>query len=116
MQRRWKVFTAACVAALAMSGSPALAHPPEELGGTALTDPWGWNFTFFANFQTEEDPANRANPHATSSDIAFWGDLAYVGDYRGFRIFDISKPTPTLVSDVDCYGPQADPSDRKSVV
>ena len=54
--------------------------------------------------------ANLANTHLTSSDIAFWDDLAYVGDYGGFRIFDISKPEPTLVKDVRCYGPQADPS------
>ena len=46
----------------------------------------------------------------TSSDIAFWGDLAYVGDYGGFRIFDVSKPEPKLVSDTRCYGPQGDPS------
>jgi hypothetical protein len=46
----------------------------------------------------------------TSSDIAFWGDYAYVGDYGGFRIFDISKTKPKLVSDARCYGPQGDPS------
>jgi hypothetical protein len=46
----------------------------------------------------------------TSSDIAFWGDTAYVGDYGGFRIFDVSTSTPQLISDVRCYGPQGDPS------
>ena len=68
------------------------------------------NFSFIANFQTAQNPVNPANTHVTSSDIAFWGDLAYVGDYGGFRIFDVSKPTPTLVSDTRCYGPQGDPS------
>jgi len=68
------------------------------------------NFSFIANFQTGQNPFNAANTHVTSSDIAFWGDLAYVGDYGGFRIFDVSKPTPTLVKDVRCYGPQGDPS------
>lgn len=45
---------------------------------------------------------------ATNSDLAFWGDLAYAGNYNGFRIFDISGATPTLVSDVFCPGPQND--------
>ena len=110
MNRRWKVLAVACAAALAMPASAALAHDPEEFGGTPLTDPFGHKFWFFANFQTAQNPFNAANTHVTSSDIAFWGDLAYVGDYGGFRIFDISRPTPRLVSDMRCYGPQGDPS------
>jgi len=41
-------------------------------------------------------------PNATgaiNSDIAFWGDKAYVGNYDGFRIFDISGPSPVLIKD-----------------
>ena len=109
MRQRWKVLTAVCAVAMAMSSGAALAHDPEEFG-TPLTSPFGLNFWFFANFQTAQNPFNAANTHVTSSDIAFWGDLAYVGDYGGFRIFDISQPTPKLVSDVRCYGPQGDPS------
>ena len=75
-----------------------------------MTSPFGQKFWFFANYQTAPNPTNPANTHVTSSDIAFWGDLAYVGDYGGFRIFDISQPTPKLVSDMRCYGPQGDPS------
>ena len=104
--RRWrKVLTTACAAGMVMSSGTALAHPPEE-----LSSPFGMNTSFIANFQTAQNPFNAANTHVTSSDIAFWGDLAYVGDYGGFRIFDVSKPTPTLVSDARCYGPQGDPS------
>ncbi len=45
-----------------------------------------------------------------SSDLAFWGDRAYAGDFGGFRIFDISHPaTPQLLSDFDCPGAQGDP-------
>jgi LVIVD repeat len=48
---------------------------------------------------------------ATNSDMAFWGDLAYVGNYDGFRIFDISDPSnPTLVTTFECFGPQNDVS------
>ncbi len=110
MTRRWKVLAAACAAGLALSGGVAQAHDPEEMGGTPLTNPFGHKFWFFANYQTAQNPFNAANTHVTSSDIAFWGDLAYVGDYGGFRIFDISQPTPKLVSDTRCYGPQGDPS------
>jgi hypothetical protein len=107
--RRWKVLTAVCAFALAMSGTAA-AHDPDDFGGEALKNPWGLNFWFFANHQTAQNPFNAANTHVTSSDIAFWGNLAYVGDYGGFRIFDISRTEPVPVADERCYGPQADPS------
>ena len=54
----------------------------------------------------------------TNSDLAFWGDHAFVGYYSGsdatpdggVRIFDISDPAaPTLVRDFKCDGLQADP-------
>lgn len=49
--------------------------------------------------------------NATNSDLAFWGDLAFAGNYAGFRIFDISDPAnPSLVSEVACDGPQNDVS------
>ncbi len=47
----------------------------------------------------------------TNSDLAFWGDLAFVGNYGGFRIFDISAPAnPKLISETSCLGPQNDVS------
>jgi hypothetical protein len=60
---------------------------------------------------------------ATNSDLAFWGDHAFVGYYTGdagfpagtpprggVRIFDISNPAaPRLIKDVQCDGLQADP-------
>ena len=49
-------------------------------------------------------------PTATSSDIAFWGNRAYAGNYAGFRIFDITNEQPTLLADVVCDGAQGDPS------
>ncbi len=109
MRGRWSTVTAACAAAMAMSSSAAIAHDPERVG-TLLTPPFGDRFSLIANFQTAQNPYNAANTHVTSSDIAFWGDYAYVGDYGGFRIFDVSEPKPKLVSDARCYGPQADPS------
>jgi hypothetical protein len=60
---------------------------------------------------------------ATNSDLAFWGDHAFVGYYTGdtgfpagtgprggFRIFDVSDPAnPELIRDFKCDGLQNDP-------
>jgi hypothetical protein len=54
---------------------------------------------------------------ATNSDLAFWGNHAFVGYYTGdaaprggVRIFDISTPeAPRLLRDFPCDGPQNDP-------
>jgi hypothetical protein len=60
---------------------------------------------------------------ATNSDLAFWGDYAFIGYYTGdagapagtgprggVRIFDVSDPAnPQLVRDFACDGLQADP-------
>jgi hypothetical protein len=44
-----------------------------------------------------------------NSDIAFWGNLAFHGNYDGFRIIDISEPgDPQLVSWTHCNGDQGD--------
>ncbi len=46
-----------------------------------------------------------------NSDLAFWEDLAFSGNYNGFRILDISDPeSPTVLSDYFCRGPQNDVS------
>ncbi|MGH3711882.1 MAG: LVIVD repeat-containing protein [Micromonosporaceae bacterium] len=44
-----------------------------------------------------------------SSDIAFWGKLAYQGNYDGFRIIDISDPdAPAELVHQGCNGDQGD--------
>ena len=44
-----------------------------------------------------------------NSDIAFWGNLAFNGNYDGFRIIDITGPgDPQLVSWTHCNGDQGD--------
>ena len=52
------------------------------------------------------------SPNATgaiNSDLAFWGNRAYPGNYDGFRIFDISNPAgPVQLVDFRCHGPQND--------
>jgi hypothetical protein len=50
-----------------------------------------------------------------NSDIAFHGNKAYVGNYDGFRIFNIKKPTKMdLLSDTKCRANQGDLSVFKS--
>jgi hypothetical protein len=46
----------------------------------------------------------------TNSDLAFWGNLAYAGNYSGFRILDIRGDQPRTVVDFACNGPQNDVS------
>ncbi len=44
-----------------------------------------------------------------SSDLAFWGNLAFQGNYDGFRIIDITEPgDPQLLSWTHCNGDQGD--------
>jgi hypothetical protein len=45
----------------------------------------------------------------TNSDLAFYGDYAYAGNYDGFRILNIRNPArPRLVADVRCRAVQSD--------
>jgi hypothetical protein len=51
--------------------------------------------------------ANRTG--AINSDLAFWGNRAYAGNYDGIRIFNISNPAVTTeITDFRCHGPQND--------
>ncbi|PSL06135.1 LVIVD repeat-containing protein [Haloactinopolyspora alba] len=44
-----------------------------------------------------------------NSDIAFWGDIAFHGNYDGFRIVDVSAPgNPKLINHQRCTGDQGD--------
>jgi len=46
---------------------------------------------------------------ATNSDLAFWGDRAYVGNYGGIRVYNIANPaSPQLLGDFRCNGAQND--------
>ena len=44
-----------------------------------------------------------------NSDLAFWGNRLYAGNFNGFRIFDITNgANPTLIEDTACPGSQFD--------
>ena len=57
------------------------------------------------------DPANPGSFSFVNSDLAFEGDFAFVGNFNGFQIYDISNPaSPTLRTAVVCPGGQGEVS------
>ena len=97
------------VAMLLFCGALAAADPGEDHGHDGisvpaptlpLTPPGSSNFTFLG--AADKDGT-------TNSDIAFYGDKAYVGNYDGFRIIDVSKPDRmNVLSDTTCRANQGD--------
>ena len=53
----------------------------------------------------------KAGLTGTNSDLAFWGDYAFQGNYNGINVWDISDPAaPELVVEKACPGSQNDVS------
>jgi hypothetical protein len=72
-----------------------------------------WNMNLLVNLPRPEGFYDPEAPHTgggfTNSDMAFQGDLAFVGNYSGFNIYDISDPSsPILRTSVVCPGAQGD--------
>jgi hypothetical protein len=119
-----KMRTAAIAAALlTMAALPAIAsaHPIES---GELYVPWGSApgkeqavklTRGGATAQTAQASGlelvgNADKDGTTNSDLAFWGDLAYAGNYNGFRILNVRGDQPTTLVDFACRGPQNDVS------
>jgi hypothetical protein len=85
-------------ALLLVAGAALLAAPPAHAGhGEADLQE---NATHLANSPQTD---------ATNSDLAFWGDHVYAGNYDGFRILDVSnRSNPQELVDFDCPGAQND--------
>jgi hypothetical protein len=84
---------------LALLGAPAVADHNADLHSP--------NVVHVANDKNDDAPT----AGAINSDLAFWGNLAAAGNYRGFRLFDIRKPeTPKLLTAFRCNGGQGDVS------
>jgi hypothetical protein len=63
------------------------------------------------------NPASPGDGAFSNTDLAFRGNYAYVGNYNGFMIYDISEPTrPTLRTSVVCPGGQGDLSVFRNLV
>jgi hypothetical protein len=99
------------VAMLLFCGTLAAADPGEDHGHDgipvpaptlALTPPGSSSLTFLG--AADKDGT-------TNSDIAFYGDNAYVGNYDGLRIIDVSDPDRMkILSDTTCRANQGDVS------
>ena len=81
----------------AESGLELLAHAPKPAG-------------FF-------NPANPGDFGFVNSDLAFQGRHAFVGNFNGFQIYDISNPAnPTIRTAVVCPGGQGEVSVYKNLL
>ena len=118
--RRWRWCGLAAAAALIAGG---LA--PSSAGAQAGDDPRvgldpGWLDAESAISNLEHrahhdkppgfvDPANPGNFAFVTSDLAFSGDHAFVGNFNGFNVYDISDPAaPANIANVVCPGGQGD--------
>lgn len=113
--KRWAGVTTGCalVAMMLFAGTvPAGAHDPEhDHSGPGSTGPdqHSKNIKLLSNVA-------RSAP-ATQSDLAFDGNLAYAGNYLGFRVIDISDPeNPVTITDFRCNGAQSDVSIYKGLL
>lgn len=105
--RRAAAVTAGLVVALGAGTGAAIAGDGVGVSGTALqVDQIGRsaNVEFLTNV-----PHTGPFTGQFGTDIAFQGDRAYVGNYNGFIIYDISNPaSPKTLSQVLCPGSQND--------
>jgi len=73
-----------------------------------------WNMTLLVNRPRPEGFYNPHDPGAfpfANTDLAFQEDLAYVGNYHGIQIYDITDPlNPVLRTTIVCPGGQGDVS------
>lgn len=89
--------------ALVLAGLPASAFADHaSRAATKGFKPLGHS-THLATFN--DPPATRH----ISSDLAFWGKLAFNGNYDGFRVIDLSDPRyPKQIAHESCRGDQGD--------
>ena len=95
--------------AMLMFAAAAVADPGDDHGhdDIPVSPPSQPNFGSGIDGMKLLDVADKDG--TINSDIAFYGKRAYVGNYDGFRIFDIRKPTQMdLLSDTRCRANQGD--------
>jgi hypothetical protein len=114
------VFGFAAAVLLLVSLVPGTASADETDPRIGLAPGWldaqsaASNLALLAHRDKPEGFVNPTNPGAVSfatSDLAFSGDHAFVGNFNGFTIYNIADPAaPTLVTSVVCPGGQGDMS------
>ncbi len=107
----------AAEAAPAVETNPAIESARVNAGsdpriGLSANEARGWNMVPLANVPKPEGfhgPGGMADLLFANSDLAFRGDHVFVGNFRGFNVYDVSDPaTPELVASVVCPGGQGD--------
>jgi len=90
---------------------------PNSPTGASVEDPPGPNANAAAPTPPRPgapppfDPVAANRPSFANSDLAFSGDMVFVGNYHGFNTYDIERADkPRLVSSVVCPGGQGDVS------
>ncbi|MEH0974722.1 hypothetical protein V6U77_26665 [Micromonospora sp. CPCC 205546] len=87
----------------------AARSAPSGTVGTSTTIPGVDEIVSSPNLRQVANLPKQAPLDATNSDLAFQGRYAFAGNYNGFVVYDISRPTaPTVVSQVYCPGSQND--------
>ncbi|WP_455565783.1 LVIVD repeat-containing protein [Micromonospora globbae] len=121
-RRRRRILGAAATAALLVALVPGTASGQEAEPDPRIGLGAGWldaqsaisNLELLAHRDKPAGFVNPANPGDfgfVASDLAFGGTHAFVGNYNGFNVYDISQPAnPTLVTSVVCPGGQGDVS------
>ena len=71
-----------------------------------------WNMNLLVNLPRPDgfyNPDTPGDGRFSNTDMGFQGDLAFVGNYHGFNVYDISDPAnPELRTSVVCPGGQGD--------
>ncbi len=97
---RWPILALATVTLVATALPASADHgtrPSEDLRALGHSPQPA---TFFGAADGERE---------VNSDLAFWGDLAYNGNYDGWRVIDISDPrNPQELAHPSCNGDQGD--------
>jgi hypothetical protein len=100
---RWQRFT------LMLAGTALMVTTAIPAGAEHKTFPSTNNVHALGHSEQLGTFAAPEGERVISSDLAFWGDHAFQGNYNGFRVIDISAPgNPKLVSHPTCNGDQGD--------
>jgi len=109
MHAPWRRLAALSAIGCLVMGGAAIADPGEDHGHDGIpvpppslpaTPPGIFKMAMIG--QADKDGV-------VNSDLAFDGNLAYAGNYDGFRIIDISNPSnPQVLSDTKCRAVQSD--------
>ncbi len=117
-----------CIAATAAMAGAQTPRPADTTNDPRVGLRAGWtdaasasrNMELIAHRDRTEgfvNPAQSGDFGFANSDLAFSGNYAFVGNFNGFQIYDISNPTnPTFRSSVVCSGGQGDVSVYKNLL